>query len=296
MKTKSIFFVLLLMIFVVGCSSDDDFTVVDDIDQDQNDGDDNIGDDDGNTDDIIDFMPASMGNSWTYANEGISEIEQLNGSSTETMTVNSINGNVISFETEIQGDIPGLFTGALANGTLEKTDGKYIYSGSLGFFEIDGVDLNIPMENITILDIDASEGDVLFNDDNTFTQEIAFGELGNYDIEVSYTLQVIHSHHYDTYMDYDNVQVTKITLSDLSIIIQGIPVIGSLELMENTSNEALVSFNYFAEGVGLIESGNDIFLPLIDLENVVPIPLPGLPELGTIEAHLKQTLTDYSVN
>lgn len=296
MKTKSILFVLLLMIFVVGCSSDDDFTIVDDTDQDQNDGDDNNGGDDGNNDDIIDFMPASMGNSWTYANEGISATEQLNGSATETMSVDLINGDVISFETQVEGNIPGLITGALANGTLEKSNGKYIYSGSLGFFEVEGMEFEIPLNDMTILDMDASEGDVLFNDENTFTQEIAFGELGNYNIQVSYNLEVTQQHHYDNYLEYENVQVTKITLSDLSIIIQGIPVIGSLELVDNTTNEALVSLNYFAEGVGLIQSTNDILVPLINLEDVIPIPLPGLPQLGTIEAHITQNLTDYSLN
>lgn len=294
MKIKSLFFVLLMLAFVVSCSSDDDsFTIIDDDqDQDQNDGDGDNGDTDP---DAIDFLPASVGNYWTYLNEATSNREELNGTGDETLTVAQVNGDVISFENQV-GETPGFITGALANGIVEKSNNQYIYSGSLDFFDFEGMEFDIPFSEMVLLDADASEGDVLYSIEDSFSQEIPFGDLGNFTIQVSYTLTNTQGVDYDSFMEYNHVKSTKMTLTDLSIIIQGIPVIGSLELMENTTNEAFVSYNYYAEGVGLIKSENQLNLGLIDLEEIIPIPLEGLPELGLIEAELEQSLTDYSLN
>lgn len=286
MKIKSLIFSLFLMTLVISCSSDDDAILVDD-------------DNDNDTDnpiDTSDYFPSNPANFWTYYNESVAENDEMSGTATETLSVESENGNEVTFSTAVEGDAAGIITGALANGTLDKSDDRLTYTGDLGLLNFEGIDLDIPFTDMVLLDLEATTGDVLFTVEDGFNQEIAFGEFGNYNIDVAYTLEVIQGEHLESYMDFDDVLTSTLSLTNLSVIIHGIPVIGSLELMQSTTNEPINSTNYFAKDIGLIKSETSIDIPFIVLEDIIPIPLPGLPALEPIEAAMTQEITDYSVN
>lgn len=286
MKIKSLLFSLFLMTLVISCSSDDDPILVDD-------------DDGDNTDNPLDtsnYFPSDSANFWTYYNESVAENNEMSGTATETLSVESENGNEVTFSTAVEGDAAGIITGALANGTLDKSNGKLTYSGDMGLLNFEGIDLDIPFTDMILLDSEATTGDVLYTVEDGFSQEIAFGEFGNFDIDVTYTLAVTQGEHLESYMDFDEVLTSTLSLTNLSVIVHGIPVVGSLELMESTTNEPINSTNYFAKDIGLIKSETSIDIPFVVLEDIIPIPLPGLPALEPIEAAMTQEITDYSVN
>src|SRR5699024_6606050 len=101
----------------------------------------------------------------------------------------------VTFSTAVEGDAAGIITGALANGTLDKSDDRLTYTGDLGLLNFEGIDLDIPFTDMVLLDLEATIGDVLFTVEDGFSQEIAFGEFGNYNIDVAYTLEVIQGEH-----------------------------------------------------------------------------------------------------
>lgn len=281
MKIKNLLLSFILMTFIIACSSDDDAIAIDDDDNPVN---------------TSDYFPTNQANYWTYLNESVAENDEMSETATETLSVESENGNQATFTTAVEGEVAGLITGALANGTLDKSDDKLTYSGDLGLLNFEGIDIDIPFSDMILLDLEASAGDLIFTVEDSFSQEIAFGEFGNYDIDVEYTLEVLQGEHLDSYMDFDEVHTSTLHLTDLSIIIHGIPVVGSLELMQTTTNEPIVSTNYFAKGIGLVKSETNINIPFVNLEDIIPIPLPGLPALEPMEAYMNQEITDYSVN
>lgn len=287
MKIRNLFLMFLGLTFVASCSSDDD----------------NIsgGDDDNNTGgedpvEVIDYFPAETGNSWTYFNEMESGMEELEGTSTEVLNIEGVEGHTVTFNTEVDGETPGLFTGALANGEIEKIERGLVYSGDMNLFDFEGIELDIPFSEMLILDEEAEEGEELFTVEGEFMEEIPFGEFGNFDIEVSYTLTVNQGENLDVLMDYENVKSSVITLSNLSVIIHDVPVIGDLELMDNTTATVLEATNYFANGVGLIKSETAVDIPFIDLLDMMPVPIDGIPDLQEINFNISQDLTDYIVN
>src|SRR5699024_3010184 len=159
----------------------------------------------------------------------------------------------------------------------------------------EGINLDIPFSEMLILDEAAAEGDELFTAEGEFSEEIPFGDFGNFDIEVSYTLTVNQGEDLESYMDFENVKTSQITLSNLSVIVHDVPVIGDLELMENTAITVLETTNYFANDVGLIKSETAVDIPFIDLLDMMPVPIDGIPDLQEINFHVTQDLTDYSV-
>ena len=284
MKIRNLFLMFLALAFVASCSSDDD----DNISDDNNQGDD--------PSEIIDFFPADSENSWTYFNEMESDTEELQGSSTEILNVEEINGNTITFNTEVDGEIPGIFTGALANGEIEKVEGGLVYSGDMNFINFEGIELDFPFSDMLVFDEGAEEGAELFTVEGEFSEQIPFGDFGDFDIDVSYTLTVNQGENLDSYMDFEEVKTSEITITDLSVIVHDIPVIGDLELMEDTNNTVLTTTNYFANGVGLIKSETDVDIPFIDLLDMMPIPIDGIPDLQEINFSLSQDLTEFTVN
>lgn len=290
MKKKSLFFVLLMIVFAVGCSSDDD-----NISQP---GDDN-GNDEGETPtESLGYFPDSEGNTWTYGNEMLLNLndEETERSATEVLTLTENNNDEFSFESEVDEDAPGLFTTALSNGTLKKVDSQYLYTGNLGLLDFEELPaIDIPLENIPFFNENAAAGEELYTAQGEASQEVPMGELGTYPVLVSYTLSVTQAEDYDKMMDYNDIKSTTIKISNVSILLQDIPAIGELELVENTENEAVVATNYFAKDVGLIKSETSLDLPLVDLNEVIPLPLDGIPDLGTVTAFMSQTLLDYQL-
>jgi|GEM_PF-1898929 len=286
MKIKNLFLVFLVLAFVASCSSDDDNI--------SGGGEETPGGED--PVEVIDYLPSDVSNNWTYFNEIESGIEELEGTSTETLSVTDENDNIVTFNTEVDGETRGLFTGALANGEIEKVEGSLVYSGDMNLFDFEGIDLDIPFSEMLILDVEAAEGDELFSVEGEFSEELPFGEFGDFDIDVSYTLTVNQGENLESYMDFENVKTSQITLSNLSVVIHGIPVIGDLELMEDTEAVVLEATNYFANGVGLIKSETAVDIPFIDLLEMMPVPIDGIPDLQEINFHVTQDLTEYSVN
>lgn len=296
MKTKSLFLILVMALFVIGCSSDDDNLGTGDDHTDNPDDQNGDGDGDGDDSTTFNYFPTAEGNSWTYSNHFVSEEQMIDNTATEVLTVDTVNGNVTTFNTSVNGDAPGFFTGALANGSLTKDGAKLLFEGEFSVMDIEGFDISVPIEETIIYDLGASEGDVLYEGPGEFSDEIPFGGLGNYPLTLTYTVSVVQGESFDEMLGFEDVKSSKIIISNLSAVLSGVPVVGSIELMETTVNEVVLFTNYFAKNVGLIQSTANIDLPLVDLDDIMPLPLPGMPELGHMTSTSTQDLIEYEVN
>jgi|SRR5690625_389984 len=284
MKLKNLFLILFTLLLVAACSSDDDNPIV------------LPGDNDGENPDITtDYLPSEEGNSWTYENEVLFEMNDMQNSDSgmEILTLTENNNETLYFHSEVQEGARGLLTAALSNGNLKKQNGQFLYTGNLDLLDFEGFpEIEIPLENIPLFDIDAEVGEELHSSQGAFSQSIPVGELGTFPIEVSYTLSVTQADNYDSIFGFEDVKSAEIKISNVSILLQNIPVIGQLQLMQTTENEVMVSTYYLANNTGIIKSETNIDLPLIDLNEVMPIPLDGIPEFGNIHAFIEQTLID----
>lgn len=284
MKLKNLFLILFTLLLVAACSSDDDNPIV------------LPGDNDGENPDITtDYLPSEEGNSWTYENEVLFEMNDMQNSDSgmEILTLTENNNETLYFHSEVQEGTRGLLTAALSNGNLKKQNGQFLYTGNLDLLDFEGFpEIEIPLENIPLFDIDAEVGEELHSSQGAFSQSIPVGELGTFPIEVSYTLSVTQTDNYDSIFGFEDVKSAEIKISNVSILLQNIPVIGQLQLMQTTENEVMVSTYYLANNTGIIKSETNIDLPLIDLNEVMPIPLDGIPEFGNIHAFIEQTLID----
>src|SRR5690625_7111168 len=91
MKLKNLFLILFTLLLVAACSSDDDNPIV------------LPGDNDGENPDITtDYLPSEEGNSWTYENEVLFEMNDMQNSDSgmEILTLTENNNETLYFHSD----------------------------------------------------------------------------------------------------------------------------------------------------------------------------------------------------
>ncbi|QTY25941.1 hypothetical protein [Flavobacterium sp. CS20] len=279
---KSKLSLILGIIFLISCSSDDDAM------NDVNEGDDNTNDP--NIEEVAEnFFPLVVGNSWDYENT-LSSPSQQDIISNETLSVSTtseVSGDTVY---ELNSDNPvgsGPVTLALSQGKLNKSNSSLLYTGEFGLGLNNFPEINFTLENTVIFDTSVSSGTELFSQDETIEQEFQ-----GIPLTIDYTLTTIKGDNFDTYetngVTYDNVISSQliVNLEITANITDPLPV--SVTIVQ--SQDAVVVTNFFADGVGLIESETDTAIVFED----ITLPIPNLP-LDDISFNTLQVLTDYNV-
>jgi hypothetical protein len=276
---KSKLSLILGIIFLISCSSDDDAM------NDVNEGDDNTNDP--NIEEVAEnFFPLVVGNSWDYENT-LSSPSQQDIVSNETLSVSTtseVSGDTVY---ELNSDNPvgsGPVTLALSQGKLNKSNSSLLYTGEFGLGLNNFPEINFTLENTVIFDTSVSSGTELFSQDETIEQEFQ-----GIPLTIDYTLTTIKGDNFDTNgVTYDNVISSQliVNLEITANITDPLPV--SVTIVQ--SQDAVVVTNFFADGVGLIESETDTAIVFED----ITLPIPNLP-LDDISFNTLQVLTDYNV-
>lgn len=234
------------------------------------------------------YFPLTTGNEWNYTNTSTAEggIENTNE---ETLTITTQNNNAYSFSSSANMLERGVITGILVNGSLTKQNGKLIYNGEyvvdLSSFDIEN--LNIPIDNLVVYDVNASAGDALSTISNTINQTL---NLQGQDIPLSitYSLNTIQHEILESYTvnntSYENVLKADVSLN---LVVNASLVVVTVPLLEE--QEVLTSSNYYAADVGLIYSENSASYNFEDLSQF------GIPNIDSIHVDSSQSIDTYTV-
>lgn len=272
--TKCFFLLIILFGMVTACSSDDD-TMND------------TTDDNPDIEDIENFFPLIVNNSWDYENT-LSSAGQDDVVTSETLSISSTSESNGETVYELETDNPGgssPVTLALSQGVLSKNENSLLYTGQFGLGLTDFPEIAFDVDNILIYDTTASLDTELSSQAGSIQQNFQ-----GIPLSIEYTLRSVMGESFDTYevngVVYDNVINSQliINLEIIANITDPLPL--NIPILQ--SQDAVVVTNYFADGIGLIQSETDTNLVFED------IPIPGFT-LEDISFNTFQILTDYSV-
>jgi hypothetical protein len=268
---KSKLSLILGIIFLISCSSDDDAM------NDVNEGDDNTNDP--NIEEVAENFENTLSSP--------SQQDIVSNETLSVSTTSEVSGDTVY---ELNSDNPvgsGPVTLALSQGKLNKSNSSLLYTGEFGLGLNNFPEINFTLENTVIFDTSVSSGTELFSQDETIEQEFQ-----GIPLTIDYTLTTIKGDNFDTYetngVTYDNVISSQliVNLEITANITDPLPV--SVTIVQ--SQDAVVVTNFFADGVGLIESETDTAIVFED----ITLPIPNLP-LDDISFNTLQVLTDYNV-
>lgn len=243
---------LLLALFIASCSSSDD---------------------DGGTpiEELFNYFPLNAGTYWTYINESdqgstrdslyVAGIEETNG----------VNYTVLGTELPVT----GFMTSLLSESLVRTTDTKLILNGELGTPPVDGFpEITIPLNDVVLYDVEAGNGELLSEVVGEIEQDV-----NGIPVVIGFAISSVQGETLENgYGDFTNVNVltSKIKVN-LSIaaeieIVPGttisIPILVAQDVVDTT--------NYFADGVGLINSDTLIEYELEDLSGLgIDLPIPS---------------------
>lgn len=276
MTLKSLIAGLVGLFILVSCSSDDD----------------GVGPANPN-ETATNYFPMQVGNQWTYQNKLDLEGEAPQ-EGTEKLTVDdsfTSNGSTsYTFTSNVSPAQQGVASMLFTNGQLTKVEGRLIYNGQFEY-NISAIDasISIPLHNLIMYDQNIDSGQNLTSITDTVTKNI---NLSGTDVPVNfyYTFESYEDSFYESLsannQEYDDVISSQfiVNLSASADILPGL----SIDIL--LDQQVLQSTNYFAKGVGLIKSKNDINLEFEDLSEF------GFPSLPPIHGDSSQILIDYSVD
>jgi len=283
MKLLKFTFVLILGVFVLNACSSDDDAVVNDVNDNTNENNDNPDQEEVEEN----FFPLVVANSWDYENN-LSSPGQDDVETTETLSItgtNDLNGNTV-FELETDnpaGSSP--VTLALSQGVVYKNNSSLLYTGQFGLGLTNFPEVNFDIENAAIYNTNASLDTELFSQSGNIQQEFQ-----GIPLSIDYTLSTLMGDSFTSFESngviYDKVISSQlvVNLEVTANITNPLPV--NIPILQ--SQDAVVVTNYFADGIGLIESETDTNLMFED------IPLPNF-NLDDISFNTLQLITDFSV-
>lgn len=265
---KNYYILILLGLFAVSCSNDDDTTPEEGNNPNPNPTEAN-------------YLPSTDGNYWVYNVEGTTSGRDSLYVANDTV----INGTTYKkFKT---GGLPfGFYSNALNNNGVRESEGKLMVSGipDLG---IPNLPVNIELTDFVIFDQNATSGTVLSTVSGNIPQE-----LEGFNLSVNYALsskagETLASYTLPNGVVHTNVKKVEVKLNlSVTVVIPQIPI----PLAILPSQDVAVSTQYYADGIGMIHASTDIGYELANLGVELPLPIPQ-----SMSEHQEEVIADYQV-
>ena len=212
---------------------------------------------------VSDFSPSGSGAYWIYdVTSSSSQVSDLNFTSMDSIYVASNNGNSFTLDANDDGIASGNMNILLANGTLNKTSTTLVFDGAIDLPEnlADlGFTQDLSIENMTLLDLNASNGEALFLSEGDFSETIDIQGVGvPVEVRSKITTTKINLHDTKTLngTDYDNVFEGEFALNisitgtfTVGVIEQTIPILEAQDVMKTTY--------FYVENIGLVRAETD---------------------------------------
>lgn len=255
MKTNFIkFLALIAFVGTVSCSSNEDDSNTDPVDQ------------------ITDYLPLSVGNYWTYdvTTEGVTNRDSLY-SSNDTLISGIAHKKFKTLEA-----LPyGFYSTSLKNNGLRVDGGTVKMSGSASFDYGLGNPISISISNFIILKESGVATEQLSAVSGTFSQTVE-----GYPLDFTYTLRTVSDGQVPSFTSpnadiYSNVIKTKVILN-LKITttqsIGGFPITVTVL----SPQDVVTSTQYYAKGIGMVHTNTNITYQLQEFPGVTfPFPSSG---------------------
>lgn len=212
---------------------------------------------------VSDFSPSGSGAYWIYdVTSSSSQVSDLNFTSMDSIYVASNNGNSFTLDANDDGIASGNMNILLTNGTLNKTSTTLVFDGAIDLPEnlADlGFTQDLSIENMTLLDLNASNGETLFLSEGDFSETIDIQGVGvPVEVRSKITTTKINLHDTKTLngTDYDNVFEGEFALNisitgtfTVGVIEQTIPILEAQDVMKTTY--------FYVENIGLVRAETD---------------------------------------
>jgi hypothetical protein len=237
------------------------------------------------------YYPLIINNTWTYnvvtdgnSNPPSSTVDVITVDETTTINTN---------------DYYGMSSSAGSSGTMTQLFDQNYFRSEAGVFYTDGnftlplsnfggSDIVIDLNEAKLIDDSQANGTILESQSGTTAQNI-----GGFDLDIEYTFKTIQretiSNHSVETVVYDNIIKSDIILSlkVTTTVNIGVPIVVTLL----DTQDVLSIKNYYADGIGLIDS-NAIFTYQLEDLSALPVTIP-IPETATITTI--QKITAYTV-
>ena len=207
--------------------------------------------------DPLDYFPNTLGDYWIYDVESTSsDTPLINFTGSDSLYIATSTANSFTYQANNGMDALGSMNTLLVNGSLSKTTTDLKYTGSLDFPIDIPITQSPAINDLTIIDLDASNGEVLSDLSNSFSETIDIqGTM--IPIEISYALTTEKENFYETTslngMEYTNVHEA---ILKLNISVTGeITLFGTSQTINVIQPQDVLTVRYFYAGdIGLVRA------------------------------------------
>ena len=203
------------------------------------------------------YVPNTLGDYWVYDVERTSpDIPEMNFTGTDSLYIATSTGTTFTYEVNNGTAALGTMNTLLVNGSLSKTSTSLKYTGSLDL-QVDLPITEMPtIEDLKLIDLEASNGEILSDFSNSFSETLDIQGTA-IPIEINYALTTSKENFYPTTtlngMAYSNI--FEATLK-LNISVTGtITVFGISQAIDIIQPQDVMTVSYYYGGnIGLIRA------------------------------------------
>ena len=203
------------------------------------------------------YVPNTLGDYWVYDVERTSpDIPEMNFTGSDSLYIATSSVNTFTYKVNNDMAALGTMNTLLVNGSLSKTSTTLDYTGSLDL-QIDLPIAEMPtIENLKLIDLEASNGEILSNFSNSFSETLDIQGTA-IPVEINYALTTSKENFYPTTtlngIAYSNI--FEATLK-LNISVTGtITVFGISQAIDIIAPQDVMTVRYYYGGnIGLIRA------------------------------------------
>ena len=203
------------------------------------------------------YVPNTLGDYWVYDVKRTSpDIPEMNFTGSDSLYIATSSGTTFTYKVNNDMAALGTMNTLLVNGSLSKTSTTLDYTGSLDL-QIDLPITEMPtIENLKLMDLEASNGEILSDFSNSFSETLDIQGTA-IPIEINYALTTSKENFYPTTtlngMAYSNI--FEATLK-LNISVTGtITVFGISQAIDIIQPQDVMTVSYYYGGnIGLIRA------------------------------------------
>jgi len=241
--------------------------------------------------DPLNYTPTTLGDYWIYDVESTSaDTPAMNFTGTDSLYISTSTASSFTYQANSGMAALGTMNTLLVNGSLSNSVTTLKYTGTLD------IPLDIPLtqtpaiNDLTILDLDAANGDVLSNMSDSFSETLNIqGTM--VPIEINYALSTTKENFYPTTsvngMTYTNVYEATLKLN---ISVTGTIILGTSQTINVIQPQDVLTVRYYYGGdIGLLRTEST---QGFQLSNEVILLIQQLGATGTVATSSTTTSTE----
>jgi len=245
------------------------------------------------------YVPNTLGDYWVYDVERTSpDIPEMNFTGTDSLYIATSTANTFTYEVNDGTAALGTMNTLLVNGSLSKTSTSLEYTGSLDL-QVDLPITEMPtIEDLKLIDLEASNGEILSDFSNSFSETLDI-QGAAIPIEINFALTTSKENFYPTTtlngMAYSNIFEASLKLT---ISVTGtITILGISQAIDIIQPQDVMTVRYYYAGnIGLVRAETTQGYELSD-EIISLIQQSGETDLTTsVQTVGIEELNSYWVN